>query len=178
MKKTEELYDAMENGLLSIRQVINMVKARPAHLMAPKHVAAPLTTTSTSAARAGKASVEYVRLQREEHANMIVLSGAENGENTSSTDVGPTAIESDSDSDGFFYQLDLADVMTEMKADQKLAMEGDTLASFARERTVATPESEDEEYRDSLSLSLSEGPDVGHTQTSENPQQMSDENRR
>ncbi|KAF1788306.1 hypothetical protein GQ600_1468 [Phytophthora cactorum] len=154
MKKTEELYDALENGLLSIRQVINMVKARPAHLMAPKHVAAPLTTTSTSAARAGKASVEYVRRQREEQANMIVLSGAENGENTSSTDVGPTAIESDSDSTGF-YQLDLADVMTEMKSDQKLAMEGDTLASFARERTVATPESEDEEYRDSLSLSLS-----------------------
>ncbi|KAG3004004.1 hypothetical protein PC119_g15743 [Phytophthora cactorum] len=77
MKNTEELYDALKNGLLSIRQVINMAKARPAHLMAPKHVGAPLTTTSTSAARAGKASVEYVRLRREEQANMIVLSGAE-----------------------------------------------------------------------------------------------------
>ncbi|KAG2769990.1 hypothetical protein Pcac1_g19033 [Phytophthora cactorum] len=142
MKNTEELYDALKNGLLSIRQVINMAKARPAHLMAPKHVGAPLTTTSTSAARAGKASVEYVRLRREEQANMIVLSGAEkyaraqaqfepvveklsglstvafhqemnkwksviecdvvpSDEETSLTDVGPTAIESDTDSDDF-----------------------------------------------------------------------------
>ncbi|KAF1780154.1 hypothetical protein GQ600_27297 [Phytophthora cactorum] len=200
-----------------------MAKARPAHLMAPKHVGAPLTTTSTSAARAGKASVEYVRLRREEQANMIVLSGAEkyaraqaqfepvveklsglstvafhqemnkwksviecdvvpSDEETSLTDVGPTAIESDTDSDDF-YQIDLADVMVEMEKDQKLTMEGDTLASFARERTVVTPERGDKEYLDSLclclsvslSLSLSEGSDVKPTQTSENPQQMPDE---
>ncbi|KAG6976303.1 hypothetical protein JG688_00001520 [Phytophthora aleatoria] len=201
----------LDEKMQTMEAILEFFKKKNTQWMAPKHVAAPLTTPSTSAA-----SVEYVHLRREEQANVIVLSDAEkdaraqalfelvvrklsglstvtfyqemnkwksviecdfyrvvqSGGETSSNDVRSTAIESDSDSDGFFCQLDVAAVMAEMEADQELAMEGDLRARFARERAVATPGCRDEEYLDSFSLS--EGSDVEPTQTSEKPQQMSD----
>ncbi|ETM52817.1 hypothetical protein L914_03617, partial [Phytophthora nicotianae] len=177
MRKTEEIYDSLERGLEPLRQVINMVKTRSSRVMAPQ-AAAPLAIASAGTSRIGKASVEYVRLQREEQSSMVVLSNgekyaraqslfepvieklsglstvefyeqmskwksvvdSEQGNTTaanSSTDGDSTAIKpTKSDSDSFFDQLDYADVMAEMEADQELAMKANSMTDLVRERNL------------------------------------------
>ncbi|KAF1791738.1 MULE transposase domain [Phytophthora cactorum] len=195
MKKTEELYDSLENGLDPLRQVINMVKARPSRVMAPHRAAATLTNSSAGVAPIGKNAMEYVRLRREEQASMVVLSDAEKYARAQSlfepvieklsglptvefyeqmikwksvvdseqgktsaassfTDVDSTAMETtESDSDSFFDQLDYADVMADMEADQELAMKADSIATLVRERNVSVQDGEDSETGESPPLS-------------------------
>ncbi|POM66746.1 LOW QUALITY PROTEIN: Hypothetical protein PHPALM_17342 [Phytophthora palmivora] len=76
MKETQTLYNEFESCLNPLRQVINMVKARLRRVMAPELVSAPLSNYPSSSFPS-PSGVKYVRLQREEQANMVVLSSAE-----------------------------------------------------------------------------------------------------
>ncbi|GMF20553.1 unnamed protein product [Phytophthora fragariaefolia] len=138
MKDTGTLACNLENSLVPLRNVINMVKARQSFVRVPQSSSAHLNASIVPDQRTSRRPIKYVRLNRKEQANMIVLSDAEKYARAQA--------------------LDYADVMAEMEADPELAMEGHSISGMVRTRSLTNGV---KDY-----ASQSDGSDVPPTQAS------------